>query len=151
MHLLDCLLRQAEWIAKAYGEVAILPAASDAEQEKSHEAEFRAFYAEFLAAVRASDKQKLVDLIAFPLKDWSVEREGLLETIGIKDKSDFLAKYDSLFTPFVRSHILDVTPQKVSDDRYTVVWQDANAEFNFQFEYMPTRGYWVTAYSISPR
>ena len=148
MHLLDYLLRQATWIAKTSGEVAIPPAASDAEQ---HEAEFRAFYAEFLAAVRANDENELVDLIAFPVKDWSVERKGRVETIGIKDKSDFLAKYDSLFTPLMRSHVLDAKPQKVSDDHYTVLWQDANAEFSFQFEYMPPRGYRVTAYSIGPR
>jgi hypothetical protein len=154
MHLLHYLVRQARWVAKISPlvlTIATTPAASDAEQPKSHEAEFRAFYAEFLAAVRANDKNRLVDLIAFPVKDWSVERKGMVETIDIKGKSDFLAKYDSLFTPFMRSHVLGAKPQKLSDDRYMVMWQDANAEFSFQFEYMAPRGYRVTAYGIGPR
>ena len=154
MHLLHFLLRHPRWIAKVSPlvfAIAIPAAASGTEQQKSHDAEFRAFYAEFLAAVRANDKNKLADLIAFPVKDWSVEKKGIVETIGIKDKSNFLAKYDSLFTPFMRSHVLGVKPQKVSDDHYMVVWQDANAEFSFQFEYMPPRGYRVTAYGIGPR
>ena len=75
----------------------------------------------------------------------------MVETIGIKGKSDFLAKYDYLFTPFMRSHVLGAKPQKLSDDRYMVMWQDANAEFSFQFEYVADRGFRVTAYGIGPR
>jgi hypothetical protein len=129
--------------------VALAPC--PAQQQGSHDAEFRAFYVGFLAAVRANDKNKLGDLIAFPVQDWSVERKGIVETIGIKDKSDFLARYNSLFTPFMRSHVLHAKPQKLSDDRYMVMWQDANAEFSFQFEYVAGRAFRVTAYSIGPR
>jgi hypothetical protein len=153
MHLLHSFVRHARWTAKVSPLVlviAIPAAASDAEQQKSHTEEFRAFYVEFLAAVRANDKNKLADLIAFPVRDWSVERKGLVETIGIKGKSDFLAKYNSLFTPFMRSHVLDAKPQKVSDDHYMVVWRDANAESSFQFEYVAGRGFRVTAYGIGP-
>ena len=148
------LLRQARWAAKISPlvlAIAIPAAASDVEQQKTHEAEFRVFYAEFLVAVRANDKNKYVDLIAFPVKDWSVEKRGIVETIGIKDKSDFLAKYDSLFTPFMRSHVLHAKPQKLNDDRYMVMWEDADAEFSFQFEYAGGRAFRVTAYGIGPR
>jgi hypothetical protein len=154
MQLLHYLVRQVRWAAKISPLVlliAIPVEASDAEQQKAHEAEFHAFYAQFLAAIGANDKNEIADLIAFPMKDWSVERKGIVETIGIKDKSDFLAKYDLLFTPFMRSHVFDAKPQKVSDDHYMVVWQDANAEFSFHFESMPPGGYRVTAYLIGPR
>ncbi len=119
--------------------------------QKSHESEFRGFYAEFLAAVSANDKNKIADLIAFPVNDWSVERKGNVETIGIKDKGEFLAKYDSFFTPFMRAHVSRAKPQKISDDHYTLMWQDANAEFSFEFEYKAPRGFWLTAYGIGPR
>jgi len=154
MHLLHYLVHQARWAAKISPLVLVIaiPAeASNAEQQKSHEAEFRAFYGKFLAVIGANDKNKIADLIEFPVKDWSIERKGIVETIGIKDKSDFVAKYDLLFTPFMRSHVLDAKPQKVSDDHYMVVWQDADAEFSFHFEYMPPGGYRVTAYLIGPR
>lgn len=112
---------------------------------------FRTFYTQFSEAVRVNDKNKIADLIAFPVEDWSVEKKGIVETIGIKDKADFLARYDSLFTPFMRSHVLEAKPQKLSDDRYMVMWQDANAEFSFQFKYVAGRGFRVAAYGIGPR
>jgi hypothetical protein len=153
MHLLHYLRRQARWAAKISPlvlAIAIPSAASDAKQQKSHEAEFRAFYAEFLAAVRANDKNKLADLIAFPVKDWSVERKGMVETIGIPTKAEFLRKYDSFFTPFMRAQVLKTKPQKISDDHYAVIWRDSNAEFSFQLENVAGRGFRVTAYGIGP-
>ena len=129
--------------------VAVVPCRG--QQPGLHDAEFRAFYDEFLGAVRANDKNKLADLIAFPVKDWSVERKGIVETVSIKDKAEFLSKYDSFFTAFMRSHALKAKPQKVSDDHYTLIWQDANAEFSFEFEYISGRGYRLTAYGIGPR
>ncbi len=131
--------------------IVILAVPCPAQRQGSHDAEFRAFYTEFLAAVRANDKNKLPDLITFPVKDWSVERKGNVQTIGIKDKAEFLAKYDSLFTPFMRSHALKVKPQKVSDDHYTLIWQDANAEYSFEFEYTASSGFRLTSYGIGPR
>jgi len=113
-------------------------------------AEFRAFFADFSAAVRANDKNKIADLIAFPVKDWSVERKGKVETISIPTKAEFLRKYDSFFTAFMRAHTLKTKPQKISDDHYAVIWRDSNAEFSFEFEYVAGRGFRVTSYGIGP-
>jgi hypothetical protein len=107
--------------------------------------------AAFVAAVRANDKNKIADLIEFPVKDWSIERKGSVETIGIKDKTEFLVKYESLFTPFMRAHVLKARPRQVRDDHFTLIWDDADAEFSFEFEYAALRGYRVTAYGIGPR
>ncbi len=131
--------------------VVILAMPCPAQQLGSRDTEFRAFYTQFLAAVRANNKNKIADLIAFPVKDWSVERKGNIETIGIPNKADFLVKYDSLFTPSMRSHALKAKPQKVTDDHYTLIWQDANAEFSFEFGYIAPSGFRVTAYGIGPR
>ena len=131
--------------------IVILAMLCPAQQHGSRDTEFRAFYTQFLAAVRANDKNKIADLIAFPVKDWSVERKGNVETISIANRADFLAKYDSLFAPSMRSHALKAKPQKVTDDHYTLIWQDANAEFSFEFEYTAPRSFRVTAYGIGPR
>jgi hypothetical protein len=89
--------------------------------QNTRETEFRTFYSEFLSAVRANDKNKIADLVAFPVEDWSIERKGNVQTIGVKDEGEFLAKFDLLFTPSMRSHALKAKPEKVSDDHYSLV------------------------------
>lgn len=122
-----------------------------AQQPSVRQAEFRTFYANFLAAVSANDKEKLADLIAFPVKDWSVERKGNIRTETIKDRGDFLSRYGTLFTAPMRSNIPRVKPQKVTDDHYALIWQEANSEFSLEFEYIAGSGFRVTAYDIGPR
>jgi hypothetical protein len=116
-----------------------------------HAAEFNAFYAKFQAAARANDKQKLADMVAFPVADWSVERKGDVQTIAIKDRADFLARYDTLVTASMRKHVATGKPQPLQDARYVVIWDDADAEFSFEFGYTAGTGYQVTSYSIGPR
>lgn len=122
-----------------------------AQQPGPHEAEFRAFYASFLAAARTNDKEKLADLIAFPVEDWSVERKGDVQTGRIKDRADFLTRYNSLFTPFMRSHIAKAKLQALKDEAYVLIWHDAGAEFSFEFTYIAGTGYRVRAYNIGPQ
>jgi hypothetical protein len=117
----------------------------------SRDTEFHSFYDQFLAAISASDKTKVADLIAFPVKDWSVERKGNVQTIGIVNKTEFLTKYGLFFTPSMRSHALKGKPQKISDDHYALIWQDADAEFSLEFEYASPKGFRLTSYLIGPR
>jgi hypothetical protein len=134
-----------------FATTAITSAPCNAQIGKSRVEEFRAFYDEFLAGVRANDKNRIADLIEFPVRDWSVERKGNVETIGIANRADFLAGYDLFFTPLMRSHALKAKPQKISDDHHALIWQDADAEFSFEFEYKPPHGFRLTAYGIGPR
>ena len=79
MHLLYSLVCQTRWAAKVSSfvlAIAILGVATHAEQPKSRGEEFRAFYVEFVAAARTNDKNKLADLIAFPVEDWSARRKA---------------------------------------------------------------------------
>jgi hypothetical protein len=131
--------------------IGMVMAPCQSQAQNSREAEFRTFYAEFLSAVRANDKNKIADLVAFPVEDWSIERKGNVETIGVKDKAEFLAKFDLLFTSSMRSHALKAKPQKVSDNHYMLSWDDANAEFSFEFEYRSAKAFRVTAFGIGPR
>ena len=113
--------------------------------------EFRSFYDQFLTAVRANDMNKIADLIEFPVNAWAREKKGNVEEITIPDKADFLAKYDSLFTPSMRSHALKTKPQKISSDHYAVIWHDTDVERSFEFDYTPHHGFRVTAYLNGPR
>jgi len=115
------------------------------------ENQFRTFYDQFLAAVRTNDKTKIADLIAFPVNAWARESKGNVQEIVIPNNVDFLAKYDSLFTPFMRSHALKTKPQKISNDHYAVIWDDTDLEYSFEFEYAAARGFRLTSYLIGPR
>ena len=121
-----------------------------AQQPGPHEAEFRSFYSDFLAAVRANNKERLADMIAFPVEDWSVERNGDVQTETIKDRAEFLAKYPSYFTRFMRLHAPHAKLEALPDGAYTLIWHDANAEFSFEFDYVAGTGYRVRSYDIGP-
>jgi hypothetical protein len=115
------------------------------------ENQFRTFYDQFLAAVRTNDKTKIADLMEFPVNAWAQESKGNVQEIVIPSQADFLAKYDSLFTPFMRSHALKTKPQKISNDHYAVIWDGADVEYSFEFEYAAPHGFRLTSYLIGPR
>jgi hypothetical protein len=116
-----------------------------------NETDFRAIYDQFVSAVRANDKNKIADLIAFPVNSWSVNRKNMVNETTIPNRAEFLARYESLFTPYMRSHALKTKPQKISNDHYMIDWQDEDLEYSFEFEYASSQGFRLTAYLIGPR
>ena len=64
---------------------------------------------------------------------------------------DFLAKYKLLIPPSTRSHVLTAKPQAMDNGGEVLIWDDANAEFSFEFAYVEGRGYRVSSFSIGPR
>lgn len=131
--------------------LAALISPCPAQSSDSHAADFKTFYAQFLAAVKANDKLKLADLIAFPVDDWAVETKGNVQEGPIKDRAEFLARYNLLFTSSMRSHALKAKPMALQDDRYVTIWDDADSEFSFEFGYIAGTGYRLTSYSVGPR
>jgi hypothetical protein len=131
--------------------VAVLIAPCSAQSPGAHAAEFTAFYAKFLSAAKANDRQELADLVAFPVDDWSVERKGHVQTEAIKDRADFLARYNVLVTASMLAHVATAKPQPLKDDRYVVIWDDSDSEFSFEFGYAARVGFRITSYSIGPR
>ena len=116
-----------------------------------NETDFRTIYDQFVSAVRANDKNKIADLIAFPVNSWSVNRKNMVNETTISNRAEFLAKYESLFTPYMRSRALKTKPQKISNDHYMIEWQDEDLEYSFEFEYASSHGFRLTAYLIGPR
>ena len=114
-----------------------------------HESEFRAFYADFLKAARTNDKEKLAGLIVFPTDDWSIETKGNVQTGSIKDRADFLARYNVLFTSSMRLHVQKAKVQASQSGWYTS-WKDADSEFSFGFVYIEGVGFRVGSYNIGP-
>jgi uncharacterized membrane protein YvbJ len=130
--------------------IAVVIVPSQARQSKPHEAEFNTLHESFLAAVRANDKEKIADLIAFPVADWSVVRKGNVQTEPIKDRATFLAQYNVLFTQAMRTHALRAKSEALQDGRYMISWHDTDTEYSFEFSYTEGKGFRVTSYSIGP-
>ncbi|HKA22213.1 MAG TPA: hypothetical protein VKN18_28300 [Blastocatellia bacterium] len=121
-----------------------------AQNGASREAEFKQFYANFLSASRANDKDKIADMIAFPVDSWSVDRKGDVRTEAIKDKAQFLSKYTTYFTANMRVHIPKAKLKALDDGGYFISWRDANSEFSFDFAYVEGSGYRIRYFSIGP-
>lgn len=120
-------------------------------QNRPHDAEFQPFYAVFLKAVKANDKEKIADLIAFPVKDWSIDQNHNVTTGPIKDRADFLARYNVLFTASMRTRIprAKLEPLKY-DSAYMISWREQDIECSFEFEYIDGAGYRIRSFSIGP-
>jgi len=120
-------------------------------QNRPHDADFKPFYADFLKAVKANDKEKIADLIAFPVKDWSIDQNHNVTTGSIKDRADFLARYNVLFTASMRTRIprAKLEPLKY-DSAYMISWREQDIECSFEFEYIDGAGYRIRSFSIGP-
>jgi hypothetical protein len=116
-----------------------------AQQKGPHEAEFRPFYADFLKAAQANDKEKLADMIAYPVSSWSV-RDKKAET-SIKDKADFLARFNVLFTNYMRLHLPKAKLQSTPELWYTS-WRDGSSECAFEFKYVEGAGFKIFTYDV---
>jgi hypothetical protein len=116
-----------------------------AQQKGPHEAEFRIFYADFLKAAQANDKEKLADMIAYPVSSWSV-RDKKGET-SIKDKADFLARFNVLFTNYMRLHLPKAKLQSTPELWYTS-WRDGWTECAFEFKYVEGAGFKIFTYDV---
>jgi hypothetical protein len=118
-----------------------------AQQKGPHEAEFRTFYADFLKAAQANDKEKIADMIAYPVASWSVGKNKDEHEVSIKNKADFLARYNELFTSYIRLHLPKVKPQSTPELWY-VLWRDGPSECALQFKYFDGAGFKIVTYDV---
>ena len=111
-----------------------------------HEAEFQAFRKELLTATAANDKARLADLISFPVEYWSIEKDHHVEEGAVATREDFLKRYDTLFTGWMREHLLKAKSQSLDNGRYLMSWTDGSSEFTFVMEFVEPVGWRVRAY-----
>jgi len=120
-----------------------------AQQNGPHEPEFRTFYAAFMKAVQANDKEKIADMIAYPVSSWSIRDKKGYQEVTIKDKADFLARYDVLFTNYMRLHLPKAKLQSTAELWY-VSWRDGNSECALEFKYFEGTGFKIFTYDVGP-
>lgn len=117
------------------------------QQKGPHEAEFRTFYAAFLKAVQANDREKIADMIAYPVSSWSISTKKDLQEVSIKDKADFLARFNTLFTNYMRLHLPKAKVQSTPDLWFTS-WKDGYSEYAFEFKYVEGTGFKIFTYDV---
>ena len=135
--------------ALALALIGALVIPSPAQQKGPHEAEFRSFYAAFLKAVQANDKEKIADMIAYPVSSWSIQTKRGYEEGSVKDKADFLARYNILFTNYMRLHLPKAKVQS-TPDLWSTSWRDRYPECAFQFKYVEGTGFKIFTYDVGP-
>lgn len=118
-----------------------------AQQNGPHEAEFRTFYADFLKAAQANDKEKIADMIAYPVSSWTIATKTNVQEVSIKDKADFLARFAVLFTNYMRLHLPKSKVQSTPDLWFTS-WRDGHSEYAFEFKYIEGAGFKITTYDV---
>jgi hypothetical protein len=118
-----------------------------AQQKGPYEAEFRTFYADFLKAAQANDKEKLADMIAYPVSSWTIQAKGDARESSIKDKADFLARFNVLFTNYMRLHLPKAKVQSTPELWYTS-WRDGSSECAFEFKYVEGAGFKIFTYDV---
>jgi len=119
-----------------------------AKQPACDSQEFQTFRTEFEGAANANDKNHLVKMIAFPVEYWSAEGKHDIQSGPVKTEAEFLQRYDSLFTPFMRKHLHTAKLLSLSDGRCALAWHDANSEFTFAFQHLPDTGFRVIGYEV---
>jgi len=118
-----------------------------ARQKGPHEAEFRTFYDAFLKAVQANDREKIADMIAYPVSSWTIATKKDVQETSIKDKADFLARFNVLFTNYMRLHLPKAKVQSTPELWFTS-WRDAYTECAFVFKYVEGSGFKITTYDV---
>jgi hypothetical protein len=87
-------------------------------------------------------------MIAYPVSSWSIrDNKGHGQEGSIKDEADFLARFNVLFTNYMRLHLPKAKLQPTADLWY-VSWKDGNSEFALEFKYAEGTGFKIFTYDV---
>jgi len=130
---------------------ALVATALAAQKGNTHATEFRAFYMDFVKAVSSGDREKVAGMIAFPVADMDWVVDGGRRYVSIKNKAQFLQKYDTYLAPSTRLHLLKARTEALEERRYAAFWDIGETRFTFLFEYIDGAGYRVESFTTGAR
>src|SRR5215510_2611045 len=107
---------------------------------------FAKFYAEFQAAVKAGDKEKVASLTDFDDFYWEAT-DALRE---VKTREAFLKNYDKMFTPAIKNKIATAKPKKDEKGYYSIEWHTPNTQYGFEFKPEKDGSYKLEGYTVGP-
>jgi len=124
----------------------VCAAAISIRAEVQQEEAFKKFYAEFQAAVKAGDKEKVASMIKFDKFTW--EASPALQKI--KTKEEFLKNYEKMFTATIKNKIATGKVDS-SEGNHFIIWHTTNSEYSLFFGHMDDGSYAFLGLSVGPR
>jgi hypothetical protein len=107
---------------------------------------FSKFYADFQAAVKAGDKEKVASMTSFD--DFYWESTDALRQV--KTKEAFLKNYDKMFTPAIKARIATSTPKNNEKGYYFIIWHTKDLEYGLNFDPQKDGGYKFHGLTVGP-
>lgn len=107
---------------------------------------FQKYFAEFQAAVKTDDKEKVASMIKFDHFTW--EASPTLQKI--KTKEEFLKNYTKMFTPTIKNKIATGKLDS-SEGNYFIIWQTKTEEYSLYFGHIEDGTYSFMGLTIGPR
>jgi hypothetical protein len=107
---------------------------------------FSKFYADFQAAVKAGDKEKVASMINFDDFFWEAT-DALRE---VKTRNAFLKNYDKMFTLAIKNKIATSKPKKDPKGYYHLIWHTTNFEYGLEFSLLEDGSYRFEGYTVGP-
>ena len=107
---------------------------------------FSKFFADFQAAVKAGDKEKVASLTSFD--DFYWESTDALRQV--KTKEAFLKNYDKMFTPAIKAKIATGTPKKNDQGDYFIIWHTKDTEYGLNFDREKDGSYKFHGHTVGP-
>jgi ketosteroid isomerase-like protein len=107
---------------------------------------FSQFFADFQAAVKAGDKEKVASMTSFD--DFYWESNDALRQV--KTKEDFLKNYDKMFTPAIKAKIATSTPKKNDQGDYFIIWHTKSLEYGLNFDREKDGSYKFHGHTMGP-
>jgi ketosteroid isomerase-like protein len=107
---------------------------------------FSRFFADFQAAVKAGDKEKVASMTSFD--DFYWESNDALRQV--KTKEDFLKNYDKMFTPAIKAKIATGTPKRNDQGDYFIIWHTKDLEYGINFDRGKDGSYKFHGHTVGP-
>src|SRR5215813_5546652 len=107
---------------------------------------FAKFYAQFQAAVKAGDKEKVASMTDFD--DFYWEATDALRQV--KTREAFLKNYDKMFTPAIKNKIATAKPKKDEKGYHSIEWHTTNTQYGFEFKPEKDGSYKLEGYTVGP-
>jgi hypothetical protein len=77
--------------------------------------------------------------------------KGRDDAVSIKDKAEFLKKYDTFFMAKTRLRVIKAKTLALEGGRFEAFWDEGETRFAFLFEYIDGTGYRVESFTTGAR
>ena len=107
---------------------------------------FQQFYADFQKAVKAGDKEKVVNMTDFDGFNW----EASASLQKVRTREAFLKNYTNMFTSMIKNKIATAKPDRTEEGSYFIIWTTKTSEYSLYFNTDKDGNYKFKGLTIGP-